>query len=425
MCDFTVSPAVTQRAFHGSDASGQPVREHPARIGFVPFIDGPHRRNFSEGLIRPLGIAERTGHPRKRACGAAICPSKHVVLRSSALSLLLVVSAAGSSLRAQSYLDEFGFQPLDDDGYLQAWNVNFQGSGFFIYINYIIGNAGPGSMNNGVNVLLLNGGKQRVWVDERAQESLRAVKGRFGHASGPSELSRENGTIKAKVEVRDLKLDLVLQPIAPAVRLSAGEIRVNSNGGFIRADVPVASATAKGIIVLDGKEIPLQGIAGMEYLRTNHLPHSYAKRFVLTRTYSAGRGFYLGGFYGTSSFPGGQYIMMTAMQKGELQPARRIEKVEGLDPEKDPLSGYMIPKKTVYHITGPDPCTITEQRMYPTGGLYILGHISALLRWVLSVFFTKPYVLHFATKIQSSCGDAASPRLESYDAETTYYLLND
>ncbi len=347
------------------------------------------------------------------------------MLRRSALSLAFLFCAGWQPLRAQSYLDEFGFQPLEDDGYLQAWNVNFQGSGFFLYINFIIGNAGPGSLNNGVNLLLLNGGKQRVWVDERAQDSLKAVKGRFGHASGPSEIALENGNIKVRVEVRDVKVDLVLQPIAPAVRLSAGEVRVSSNGGFIRADVPVASATAKGTILLDGKEIPVQGIGGMEYLRTNHLPHSYAKRFVLTRTYSAGRGFYLGGFYGTSTFPGGQYIMMTAMQKGALQPPRRVEKVEGLELEKDPLSGYLIPKKTVYHIPGPDPCTITEQRMYPTGGLYILGHISALLRWVLSVFFTKPYVLHYATHIQSSCGEAPSAKVEAYDAETTYYLLND
>lgn len=347
------------------------------------------------------------------------------MLRRSALWFLLLFSAGSVPLSAQSYLDEFAFQPLPDDGYLQAWNVNFQGSGFYLYINFIIGNAGPGSLNNGVNVLMLYNGKQRVWVDERAEGSLRAVRGRFGHGSGPSEIALDNGNIKVKVEVKDVKVQLELHPLAPAVRLSAGEVRVNTNGGFIRADVPVASATAKGTILVDGKEIPVQGIAGMEYLRTNQLPHSYAKRFVLTRTYSAGRGFYLGGFYGTSSFPGGQYIMMTAMQKGTLQSSRRVEKVESLDLEKDPLSGYMIPKKTIYHVPGPDPCTITEQRMYPTGGLYILGHISALLRWVLSVFFTKPYVLHFATRIQAACGDPAAVKTETYDAETTYYLLND
>ncbi|MBI3394478.1 MAG: hypothetical protein HY042_01445 [Spirochaetia bacterium] len=319
-----------------------------------------------------------------------------------------------------STVEEYAFQPADDEGYLQAWNVNFQGNGYYIYINYVIGNAGPGSLNNGVNVLVLHNGKQRLFVEERSQRSLIAVPGKYGHKSGRNELSFD-GTYHARIDIKDLKIDLTLRPLMPGVRLSGGNIAVNA-GEVIRADIPVPSALAEGSITIDGVESPLKGLGGMEYLRTNSSPHTYAKRFLLLRTYNADSAFFLGGFFGTSKFPGGNLMLAGLVKKGVFTMQGRVASVEFPKKEIDPISGYEVPVETIYHIAHPE-CTVKEDRQYMTGGFYVIGHVSALLRWVVTLFFARPFILHYSTKTTVECAGWKAP--EVFQTESTYYMINE
>ena len=68
------------------------------------------------------------------------------------------------------------YQPTDEEGYMQAWNVNFRGNGMLIYITFVISNLGPKSLNNGVSILIVQKGKVRVWTKEYDYQSLEAQK---------------------------------------------------------------------------------------------------------------------------------------------------------------------------------------------------------------------------------------------------------
>ena len=92
------------------------------------------------------------------------------------------------------------FQPTDEEGYMQAWNVNFRGNGMLIYITFVISNLGPKSLNNGVSILIVQQGKVRVWTKEYDYQSLEAQKGQFGHKSYMNWLRYENGSSPKRSE---------------------------------------------------------------------------------------------------------------------------------------------------------------------------------------------------------------------------------
>jgi len=98
---------------------------------------------------------------------------------------------ASGSLFAQvapTSVSDYAFQPANDEGYIQAWNVEFRGQGAFLYVTFVISNTGPGTWNNGVSVLALKDGKNRVWTAEYSIRSLKATPGQFGHKSGLSQI---------------------------------------------------------------------------------------------------------------------------------------------------------------------------------------------------------------------------------------------
>lgn len=322
---------------------------------------------------------------------------------------------------------DFVYTPLvNDEGYLQAWNVNFRGSGYFIYITYIISNIGPGTLNNGVSVLVYQGGQSRVWTAEYSIRSLQASPGRFGIVSGTNHLQLNGGAYDAKVDINNLKIQLRLMPIASGVRLSGGKIPVSSDSSrFIRADIPVGLATATGSISIDGKPVELTGFGGLEYLMTNESPHSYAKKFALIRSYSGDNAVYIGGFWGTSSFPGGRLIRYAITKAGKITRSGNVIDVLSSEFQRDPLSGYDIPAKTVYRLDGGGSCTLTEERLYSTGGYYILSHISAFLRFVIRILFARPFILQYMSKVTFQCeGDSAAAVVFNY-TQSSYYLIND
>ncbi|MBU42090.1 MAG: hypothetical protein CMN76_02630 [Spirochaetaceae bacterium] len=325
------------------------------------------------------------------------------------------------------------FQPTDEEGYMQAWNVNFRGNGMLIYITFVISNLGPKSLNNGVSILIVQKGQVRVWTKEYDYQSLEAKKGTFGHKSYMNWLRYENGKYFIEIDQGDKStpvIKLEVSPYGPGLGLSDGKINV-SGGGFIRFDVPVVSSKATGHMILDGKWIDLQGIGGMEYLHGNKPVHQFAKRFHLIRSYHQGSGFFVGGFYGTDDSGHSSLIHGKVLQGGKLLDHGVVKEVKHLKESKNAYSGYIIPEKTLYRM---NRCVLIESRNYYSGGYYVLGNISMLLRAVLRVFFAKPYVLHYNTTVKAWCdpGDVSlsADALEKkkpttqFPSESTFYLIN-
>lgn len=325
------------------------------------------------------------------------------------------------------------FQPTDEEGYMQAWNVNFRGNGMLIYITFVISNLGPKSLNNGVSVLVVKDGKVRVWTKEYDYQSLEAQKGRFGHKSYMNWLRFENGKYYIEIDQGDKStpvIKLQITPHGPGLGLSDGKINL-SGGGFIRFDVPVVSSSASGHMILDEEWIDLKGIGGMEYLHGNRPVHNFAKRFHLIRSYHQGNGFFVGGFFGTEDSPYKRLIHAKVIQGGKILDHGKVKDVENIKESYNGFSGYTIPELTLYRM---DQCAVLESRNYYSGGYYVLGNISVLLRTVLRVFFAKPYVLHYNTTVKAWCdkGDSSRPYSElqkkkptaTFPSESTFYLIN-
>ena len=325
------------------------------------------------------------------------------------------------------------YQPTDEEGYMQAWNVNFRGNGMLIYITFVISNLGPKSLNNGVSILIVQKGKVRVWTKEYDYQSLEAQKGKFGHKSYMNWLRYENGKYYIEIDQGDKStpvIKLQLTPYGPGLGLSDGRINV-SGGGYIRFDLPVVSSAASGHIILDDEWIDLKGIGGMEYLHGNRPVHQFAKRFHLIRSYHQGNGFFVGGFYGTEDSGYTSLIHAKVMKGGKLLDSGVVKKVENLKESQNGFSGYTIPQKTLYRM---NRCAVLESQNYYSGGYYVLGNISLLLRAVLRVFFAKPYVLHYNTTVSAWCDEGDATRsiadLEKknptakFPSESTFYLIN-
>ncbi|MCB1168906.1 MAG: hypothetical protein KDK25_01150 [Leptospiraceae bacterium] len=325
------------------------------------------------------------------------------------------------------------FQPTDEEGYMQAWNVNFRGNGMLIYITFVISNLGPKSLNNGVSILLVKDGNVRVWTKEYDYQSLEAQKGVFGHKSYMNWLRYENGKYFIEIDQGDKStpvIKLELSPYGPGLGLSDGKINL-SEGGFIRFDVPVISSSATGHMILDDQWIDLKGVGGMEYLNGNRPVHNFAKRFHLIRSYNQGNGFFVGGFFGTEDSPYHSLIHAKVIKGGKLLDYGVAKQVENIKVSQNAFSGYQVPEETLYRL---NRCAVLESRKYYTGGYYVLGNISVLLRTVLRVFFARPYVLHYHTVAKAWCGEGDATRsyqellkktpTAEFPSESTFYLIN-
>ncbi|MBL8021762.1 MAG: hypothetical protein JNM27_18965 [Leptospirales bacterium] len=326
---------------------------------------------------------------------------------------------------APTSVSDFAFAPTDDEGYTQAWNVDFRGKDVFLYITYVISNTGPGTWNNGVSVLLYRGGKSRTWTAEYSDKSLKAQPGSFGHKSGTSRIGFENGKLVLHAEnpgggaspKEALEIDLTLTPAGRGIQISGGKLEPRP-GTFLRADIPITAAAGQLRMTVGGVTETIAGIGGMEAIWANKSPHSYAKRFLLARTFTADQGILLGGYFGTAGTE--DFLLRYAiMQKGEVKSHGSVKKIEIQDSQPDGFSGYTVPTKVRYTLS--DNCTLQEERKYFSGGFDVLGSVSALLRWVLRVFFARPYVMHYDASLTYACADA---KPVTVIAQTSYYLIN-
>ncbi|MCR9141020.1 MAG: hypothetical protein NXI24_02025 [bacterium] len=336
---------------------------------------------------------------------------------------------------------DFVFRPLPDrDGYTQAYSVNFRGNGFRIYTVFLVSNIGPKSLNNGVAVLIYHKGQSRVFTSEQDYRTLKAKPGELDLHSGPHRLSLSGGgppfgkqdRLKLFVTSPQFQLELDFTNLQRGVRLSGGPVRVSDEpSDFVRADIPIVHANARGKMLFQGERYDLRGVGGMDSIYTNVSPHKYAKRFSLTRSYNPANGFFLGVIQGDGAFPGNFQARFAWLQSGAVKSCGVVNKIEVLRSRVDPLSGYKLPVKTQY-LARTDPgeeCRITETVQRPAGGYSVLASISGFLRWILSVFFARPYILHFETEIVFACRESPEgeylERSRFSNVQNSHYMINE
>lgn len=358
----------------------------------------------------------------------------------------LVLFGPTESVRADSpgsysQRSDFAFRPLlDRDGYTQAYSVNFRGDGFRIYTVFLVSNIGPKSLNNGVAVLIHRDGESAVFTSEQDYRTLKARPGELDLRSGPHRLRLTGGgppfstasRLRLSVESSKFRLSLELSGLQRGVRLSGGPVAVSDDReDFVRADVPIAFAQARGKMFFRGTEYELNGVGGMDSIYTNLSPHKYAQRFTLSRSYERKKGFFLGVIEGNSGFPGGYQARFAWLEGGQVRSCGRVDDIKVLASVRDPLSGYRLPTRTVYRArteSGRD-CRILETFERPAGGYSVLESISSFLRWILRVFFARPYIVHYDTSIVFACRPAPDQvyveEARFSSVQKSHYLINE
>ena len=303
--------------------------------------------------------------------------------------------------------------------------MNFRGSGYRIYLTYIISNIGPGDLNNGVAVLVRHKGQDYAFTAEYAEHSLDAKPGHFGHRAGRSTLKREHGIYRAKVRIGDLEIDLDLRPDNSTGFVSTDIPVLDDDSSFLRAGVPVLYARASGRLVYKDHEADLQGVGGMEFLSTNTSPHSYVRQMKFVRTYSGGDGFFLGQFKGTPNFPGDELTLYAIFENGRIRRFGHATEVRDLKFAVDPFSGFPVPVLTEYRLSGEPNCEMTEERLRFAGGFFVLGHISPLLRWVIQLLFARPHILHYDSRMSIRCETSGEATERSFATQSSYYVVDE
>ena len=376
-----------------------------------------------------------------------ICMGR-VMLRAFAL-IFVLVGIAPAALEAESpgaysQYDDVVFRPLPDrDGYTQAYSINFRGNGFRIYAVFLISNIGPKSLNNGVAVLIYRNGENRVFTSEQDYRTFQAVPGTLNYKSGPHRLTLEapggakplgpQGRLTLSVQSPQFQLELELSEFQRGLRLSGGRVPVTDDPrDFVRADVPIAFARARGKMFFAGENYELDGVGGMDFIYTNLSLHKYAKSFSQSRSYDPRSGIYVGVIRGANGFPGEYQARFAWLKSGQVERAGVIDKMEVLRTQVDPLSGYTVPVEVRYHAPtdrGED-CQLTEKVTRSAGGYSVLGSISSFLQFILRVFFARPYILHYDTEIVFACRTANDQqpyveRARFFDVQNSHYFIND
>ncbi len=195
-------------------------------------------------------------------------------MKPRAIALWFLLACPLFAQVAPTTVSDYAFQPSADEGYIQAWNAEFRGQGTYLYVTFVISNTGPGTWNNGVSILALKDGKNRVWTAEYSVRSLKATPGQFGHKSGLSQIGyNEKGHLVVHAVVpgggasppESMSIDLVIEPASPGVRISGGPLQPVP-GSFLRADIPVTSGRATAVVKIGGEEFKLSGGESIEQM---------------------------------------------------------------------------------------------------------------------------------------------------------------
>ncbi|TGK06957.1 hypothetical protein EHO59_02220 [Leptospira semungkisensis] len=364
------------------------------------------------------------------------CSSNKLVFLSCLilLSFLSNLSSEEAKIQARKATkQEMGFHFHPQEGYFQAWNYSFTDEQTWIFATYIISNLGPGTKNCGVSLVVYdkeNG--TRFFTKEFSKDELKTEAGR-------TELEIYNNSVSKGEQGPEIKMDTDSAQLflsyktgwSKAVSLSGGKISLPVTDRFVQADMAFSFVPVQGYLVLNGNKIELNGKGGMEHLLTNYEVYKYSRRWELYRSQnSAGEKLYTGGFIGNDSFPGGEVRTVSTMDAaGKILFSAKVLSSEVLEMETEPFSNYELPIKERFHLDSQNSCSLTLTRKQTVGQISVLSNISAVLRFFVRLFFTRPYQLYYISDARLDCkqapeGSGTLPKDPNFKGIFSYYLIN-
>ena len=307
---------------------------------------------------------------------------------------------------------EMGFHPYTQEGYFQAWNYSYTDDKTWIFATFIVSNLGPGTRNCGVSLVVYDkeNGTQ-FSTREYSKDELKAESGNLELEIYDSSVYKGEGGPEIKMITDTAELVISYKTgWSKAVSLSGGKIHLPEKDSFVQADMAFSSVPAKGYLVLN--EV-----------------YKYSRRWELDRSInSAGERLFAGGFLGNENFPGEEVRTVSALDpSGKMLFSAKVLKSEVLESETEPFSGYHLPIKEKFYLDESGSCSLTVSRKHTVGQIYVLSNISAVLRFFVRLFFTKPYQLYYITDSKLDCAQVPEgilPKDKNFRGIFSYYLIN-
>ncbi|TGL51330.1 hypothetical protein EHQ59_10510 [Leptospira kemamanensis] len=300
---------------------------------------------------------------------------------------------------------DFKTQHFPEEGYLQAWNFSFRNEKYNLFATFLVSNFGPGSHNNGIS-LLLKTKDQPVFYSTREfdSEDYEFKKGQFYQRSGENWMEYKNGVYSFYMNYGDREIKLEYKPRRGSVPISKGKFPLMEKGKFVQADIPFSYSTVTGTIRDKDVVEEVKGVGGLEHILTNEAVYQYSKKWEIVRSQTKdGYRIFTGGFLGNSNFPGEFFRRVAVLNpSGHLLLEGTVEKVEVLEWEKEPTSGYTIPKTEILYFKE-GTCQLVVKRTRPIATMSALENISSFLRFFIQLFFAKPYQIHWFAELKVDC----------------------
>lgn len=316
-----------------------------------------------------------------------------------------LILLGGFLLSTQVLGQSFSPQFYPEEGYLQAWNFSFRNEKHQIFTTFLVSNFGPGSYNNGISILMRTKGKPIYYsTKEFAEEDYESRTSPFFFRSYNSTIEFKEGKYFIHLYFDDREIHLTYTPRKGFIPISRGKYPLKNTGTFVQADIPFSHSYVTGTIKINNEEEIIIGKGGMEHLLANEPVYNFSKKWEIVRGETEnGIRIFTGGFLGNQNFPGGYFRRIALLSKqGDLVLDGTVENVEVLEWEKEPISGYTIPKKEVLYFNGKS-CTLQVTRNKNIASISALENISAFLRFFIQLFFAKPYQIHSQVDLQLNC----------------------
>lgn len=318
---------------------------------------------------------------------------------------LLLIVLVFVSLNKNLSAEDFKTQHYPEEGYLQGWNFTFRNEKYNLFATFLVSNFGPGSLNNGVS-LLLKTKEQPVFYSTREfdAEDYEFKKGQFYQRSGENWMELKNGVYSFYMNYGDWEIKLDYKPRKGNVPISKGKFPLMEKGKFVQADIPFSYSTVTGTIRYKDVTEEVKGVGGLEHILTNEAVYQFSKKWELVRSQTKDNyRIFTGGFIGNSNFPGEFFRRVAVLNpSGNLILEGTVERVEVLEWEKEPTSGYTIPKSEILYFQN-ETCKLNVKRTRPIATMSALENISSFLRFFIQLFFAKPYQIHWLAELKLEC----------------------
>jgi len=347
---------------------------------------------------------------------------------------VLLILCGALLLPREGIASPIRFQPSKKEGYFQGWNYYFRtdSKDTLILVTFLVSNLGPGSLNHGTAVYIHSPVTGILYkTNEYSSRELYATPGKFGQKSRDSYMEKRGTIYHIHIQTEEMDLELEYFPKADSpILLSDGDYRLEEYDGILRADIGFPISPARARFNHYGKDYFFSGTGGMEHLKTDTEVYKFSSRWEILRGYSlTGEGIFFGGYKGLRESKnatenldsGGFFRAVHVSRQGKIEWHDEVSHIKTIQKEKNDFSGYVLPLVQEVYFRRNKDCTmrITDSRLLAE--VNVLSNISAVLKFLIRLFFAKPYHIHFTAEVLYQCKGKAPVQFTGIHS---YYLIN-